>query len=709
MIRSLVLTVCLSFGLFAGAVAQFSLSGKITNPNGVGIANVNVDLFDSNGNPVGILTDKTDALGNYNLNQPFGLPGGTYDVAFKPPAGSGLAPVINPGYVLSGNQVLNDTVPFGFTLSGYVRDTAGLGLADIDLNITDELTGQLVYTPNPTDNTDSTGFYSLVIAPGVYTLTYRPIAGQKLVAVEFKGVVFNTNQARDVVLQPGFFVSGTVLDNTSQPVKDADLDFDISATKTRVPTPNDNTDNNGFYQVVVAAGIYDITVEPQVADKLVGQRKFSVPVTKDTVVDFTLQPGLYLSGLVRRASDFSGVANVDLDVYDTTAANTKIPTPFDFTDVTGAYQIVVPAGTFNVAFQPPVSSGLASVESLRISVTTDRTLNATLPSGFTLSGSVQRTGGGGLPNIDVKFLNSSTGTKVILANHFTNALGNYAVVAVPGTYTVRFEPPQSSRRLAQEFLNFVLSTNMTLNVALDSGRSVSGFVKDSLNNPIFDVDFDAFTIPNGNEVFTPSDNTDSTGFYQVIVPAANLDLAYTPTLSTRFAGVSFAQAPITNDTTINLILRHGVLLSGTVRDSASNPQADVKVRAFGSPEAPLAKGKTDTAGAYAGILVPGTYDLLFIPLPNSGVDSLRLSAVGVFNDTVINPILPSGNIQALLGDVTDDRAVDVLDIVSLIQLIFYGVPVANPNVADVNNDTTVDVVDVVCLIQNVFFGNPLPC
>jgi len=699
----------LAIGLAGGAQAQFTLSGKITDPNGTGIVNVDVDLFDANGNPVGILTDKTDALGNYNLNQPFGLPAGTYDIAFAPPAASGLAPVYNAGYVLSANQVFNDTVPFGFTLSGFVRDTAGAGQPDIDLNVTDELTGLLVYTPNPTDNTDPSGFYSLVLpANGVYTLTYRPIAGQKLVAAEFKGVIFHSSQTRDVVLPPGFFVSGTVLDNNSQPVQDADLDFDLSATQTRIPTPSDNTDNNGFYQVVVGAGTYDITVEPLVNDKLIAGQKFSVLVTKDTTVDFTLQPGLYLSGFVRRASNNAGVANADIDVHDT-LSNFKIATPFDFTDGTGFYKIVVPPGSYNVTFQPQVVTGLAPVESLRVLVLADRALNAAVPAGFTLSGNVQRAGGGGLPNINIKFVNSTTGAKVPLANHFTNALGNYAVVAVPGTYTVEFEPPKSTRRAAKDFPNFALNSNMTLNVTLDSGRVVSGFIRDSSSNPIFEVDFDAFATPSGNELYTPSDNTDSTGFYEAIVPPGTFDLAYTPPLASRFAGVSFAGVSIANDTAINLTLRHGVQLSGTVRDSSANPIPSVRVRAFGSPEAPLAKGTTDAAGNFAGILTPGTYSLHFIPASNSLFDSLVTGGIQVRVDSTIAVTLSRKPFSGVKGDLSNDGQLSPSDVVLMLNCVFTGTGNCSLAVADLNCSGGLSPSDVVLELNLVFSAAGLPC
>jgi hypothetical protein len=620
-----------------------------------------------------------------------------------------LAPVYNAGYVLSSNQMFNDTVPFGFTLSGFVRDTAGAGQPDIDLNVTDELTGLLVYTPNPTDNTDPSGFYSLILpANGVYTLTFRPIAGQKLVAAEFKGVIFNSSQTRNVVLPPGFFVSGTVLDNNNQPVQDADLDFDLSTTQTRIPTPNDNTDNNGFYQVVVGAGNYNITVEPLVDDKLIAGQKFSVPVTKDTMIDFVLQPGLYLSGFVRRASNNAVVAGVDIDVADTLTGR-KIPISADVTDAAGFYRVVVPAGNFDMAFQPPVSSGLASVESLNVSVATDQMLDANLPAGFTLSGTVQRAAGGGLSNINIKFVNSATGAKVPLANHFTNALGNYAVVAVPGTYTVEFEPPKSTRRAAEDFPNFSFNANTTLNVTLDSGRAVSGLIKDSLNNPIVEVDFDAFAVPSGNELYTPSDNTDSTGYYEAVVSPGTLNLAYTPPLASRFAGISFAGVSIVNDTVINLTLRHGVQLSGTVRDSSANPVAGVRVRAFGSQEAPLAKGSTDGAGNFAGILVLGTYSLHFVPASTGLFDSLVVSGVQVRMDSMIAVTLPRKPFSGIKGDLSNDGFLTAADAVLMLSCVFLGEGTCSLPAADLDCNGNLSAADAVLELNQIFLGAGLPC
>ena len=44
------------------------------------------------------------------------------------------------------------------TVSGFVRDEFGFGIANVDLDFFDRDTGQIIFTPF--DDTDATGFYS---------------------------------------------------------------------------------------------------------------------------------------------------------------------------------------------------------------------------------------------------------------------------------------------------------------------------------------------------------------------------------------------------------------------------------------------------------------------------------------------------------------------------------------------------------------------
>jgi hypothetical protein len=62
-----------------------------------------------------------------------------------------------------------------------------------------------------------------------------------------------------------------------------------------------------------------------------------------------------------------------------------------------------------------------------------------------------------------------------------------------------------------------------------------------------------------------------------------------------------------------------------------------------------------------------------------------------------------------LGDENGDGAVDVFDVIMLIDYVFSGGAPPNPaSVADVNGDCVADVFDVIYLIDHVFSGGPAP-
>jgi len=81
--------------------------------------------------------------------------------------------------------------------------------------------------------------------------------------------------------------------------------------------------------------------------------------------------------------------------------------------------------------------------------------------------------------------------------------------------------------------------------------------------------------------------------------------------------------------------------------------------------------------------------------------------------TLIQPLnFTSGSVTVLptsRGDVNTDGAIDVFDIVRLIDVVFSGGLACPGNLADVNCDSVADVFDLIYLIEYTFSGGPPPC
>jgi HAMP domain-containing protein len=439
----------------------------------------------------------------------------------------------------------------GNILSGYVYDSLGVGIPDIDLNVYDQATGTKLNTPG--DNTDATGFYDVVVPSGTFRLRWRSVAGDPLVPVEIENVVITNDTTINITMQTGVYVSGTVQDQLLNPVFDADLDFTDSNTGIKVFTPGDNTDASGFYQVLVVPGIYDIEVAPQVADRLVAVKILAVPVNIDTTINFTLVPGFSLSGTVKDINGV-GVFNADLDVKYTTTGF-KVVTPSDNTDTLGNYEVIVPSGLFDIFYKPPVATRLAPVMIDSASITNDTIINVTVHPGVLLSGTVRNGAGFGIVGVDIDATEVLTGLDVPLAGDHTDSLGVFGTVVVPGTYHIDIEPPKTRRLAAQRLLNLSLSQDTSIVVVLDTGVSVSGFVTDSTGTPVADADVSAIISANGDTVFTPGDNTDTIGYYEIIIPPNTYHLVYAPdSLSGIADTVHLYNVNISRDTIINVAL-----------------------------------------------------------------------------------------------------------------------------------------------------------
>lgn len=355
------------------ARAQYShVTGRVTDPGGAGVWGVDLDVEESaTGLPLDIANDHTDPDGYYDIV----LPQGTFDIEYNAPAGVKLASEIRRNVTITGDTVINVTLPTGYYLSGRVTDSQGAGVGQVDLDVDDSETGERI--PTPRDDTDANGNYLVVVPAGVFDVTYEPPPGVRKTAEVLPQIEVAGDVVLNVSLEEGYFLSGFVVDEGGSGVTAVDLDVEDIQTGETVPTARDNTDDTGHYSIVVPAGTFSIVFDPGTRDDLAAARLDSVVVGGDLVLEtVTLLYGVSLSGTVTSSSG-DPVANANLDVVDP-GTSKSLPTPHDNTDASGHYQVTVPPGTYDLLMKPPPGSGLLEKLLPSVPVPNDTTVDFVL-------------------------------------------------------------------------------------------------------------------------------------------------------------------------------------------------------------------------------------------------------------------------------------------------------------------------------------------
>lgn len=334
------------------------LSGRIVDDLGVGLAGIDLQAFDSAGMQFDTFLDDTDAQGNYSLL----LPQGVWDVEFRQvvfPPGVLYVPVLMEALSLTANLVLPDiTLHDGYHVTGLVRDGAATPVIDANLDVVDPATGDLLHTPG--DNTGNLGDFDIVLPEGMFELRVDPPAGAALVPAVVNVSVAAPPVVNDlgvIVLPAGVAVSGTVVDSALAAVVGVDLDFFDTVSQVEVPTSDDDTGPGGGFSVLVVPGSYDVRFRPSFATGLAPVVIPNVSVAGATALgNVTLPPGFALTGTV-----LDGTTPVPGTVVS--VAHPGGSTVYVFgndTATDGTYGLRVAAGTYDIVYTPPASSGLSA-------------------------------------------------------------------------------------------------------------------------------------------------------------------------------------------------------------------------------------------------------------------------------------------------------------------------------------------------------------
>jgi hypothetical protein len=578
------------------------------------VDSVEITLSEDLGTPIGLPLILTDVLGGYTIS---GLPPGGYIVGFEPKSRDRLLAGSVPVTISASNEIADVILETGVLLSGFVRDTTGVGIFNIDLKVENKTTGEILNTPG--DNTDSTGFYDVIVPVDELIVAWRAVDpfAEPWIPVEMRFDVLG-DTIIDITMVTGVFVGGTVRDHMNSVVVNANLDFIDADTGVKLVTNGDVTDTLGMYQVQVPLATYNVRAKPAPIDGLQGVEILNVPVFAETTLDVSVVPGVRISGTVTDPS-VVGVEGVDIDVRDSNGA--KFYTAFSATGIGGLYQFVVPTGVLGITYEPATSTLLAPVDLPSVPVSADTTINVALAFGIEFSGTVSKTSGGPVPNVDIDLRTVPGNVSVPLVDDRTDEFGAFLVVTPPGTYDVHVEPPLASDLVALLKPSVSMLVNTVDAFAVEPGAHVYGYVGDSVRAPIPDVTVTVDDLVAAQPVFTPTDKSNTTGRYDVVVP-----------LSTH--RMTFRTDPLSS--IVDSVIVDSFAVDG---DRILNVTFGVSV-ATGIPQAPPAS-PTALNNVYPNPFNPTT-TIRFVLTQSGPVDLSILSVTGARVRQLVSGIRPVG-------------------------------------------------------------------
>jgi hypothetical protein len=278
-----------------------------------------------------------------------------------------------------------------------------------------------------------------------------------------------------------------------------------------------------------------------------------------------------------------------------------------------------------------------------------------------LSGFVYDESSSPVQDADLDFDDAITGERIYTPGDNTDPTGFFRVCVIPGLYNVTFAPPPRTHLLGRQFYDISLSgpgIDMGI-VTLRAGVAISGNIQDSLGFPVPEVDIDMDTLA-GGRVFTPDDNSDSTGAYWVVVPSGQFRMRLSPPRGSRFLGQELDSLFIAGDTTIDITLAEGALFSGLVRNSAGDAIEGIQIDLrdhWSGQKIFLPNNETDSTGYYVVAAPQGLFDLRFAPVFGSRYVALQFDSVQISSDMTWDQQLEEGVLVSVV--VTDTSEVPV--------------------------------------------------
>jgi len=376
---------------------------------------------------------------------------------------------------------------------------------------------------------DATGAFTLTgLQNGNdYDVEFVPPFGMPWAARVQTVVVNGATNLGDVVLQPGFVISGIARSEAGLPVPGCNLNA-YTQDGTKLFTPRDGTDLTGNFAIVVPAGTLDVRIVPPVGALLV-PRQFEDLVVGAAVPlgDVVMRTAYLVTGSVVDQVSSLPIGNTRLRAVDALTGE-RIVLPNELTNTFGQFSLPLPFGIIDLEVTPPLGNTHVARQLYGVLVFGPFALGQVrLQNGALLTGTVLR---GGLPaaGVDLDVL-LPDGGKVVTPRDATAADGSFAVAVPTGVaLRVRAEPQVGDGS------HGVVSAPVTLSgptsvgaLVLPTGIAVTGVVQGPQGpEPGASVRF--FKMPENVQVVTAGNATGTTGSYATFVPPGDYRVDVVP-------------------------------------------------------------------------------------------------------------------------------------------------------------------------------------
>ncbi|MSR62803.1 MAG: hypothetical protein EXS08_10210 [Planctomycetes bacterium] len=339
----------LAVGLaLVSSLSAQAITGRVVSSTGAGLAGVNIDGFDSNGNALTLSNDGTNATGNFTTTVDDGP--GVYTFYFYPPAPPASTHLVAERVnvvVATTTNLGNVTCGAGVLLTGRAVRLTSTPVANVTLSVIDGPTG----APVLQNQTKTSAFGTFSLAVPAHEIELRLDATTSGFVLGSRALVRTPTGALalgDILLAAGATVTGHVQRTNGTAVAGCDLDFK-NANGVDVYVPNDNTVANGNFSVVVPKGTYTVRFTAKLTDLLATKELVNTNLNSNTNLgNVVMNAGVKLFGSVLKASG-APAAHVDVDAFNH-LTQVKIPLGRDNTDAAGAYAVVLPTGTYDIKF-----------------------------------------------------------------------------------------------------------------------------------------------------------------------------------------------------------------------------------------------------------------------------------------------------------------------------------------------------------------------